>query len=654
MWKFQINESHQWDGWNDTGVREFRTNILKNLAREIIQNSLDAGINLSGRPVEVNFSLDDFPRECIPGLDEITDVLKVILSENPIASEGADRLKEIEEAYTASKKANIKTLRIEDFNTSGMEYAATDYSKPFNRYIYATGSTGHEADRGGSHGLGKAAPLATSPLRTIYVSTCWKENDGSLKKLYQGRCKLMSRKAEQGIQGCMNGTGFWGTEDFRPLEELSNDNFAWLRREKRGTTISVPCFTFDPDHDWVHILGGYVVSEFFGALSRGNLKVTISDNIQREKIKLEINQDTIKEPRKFFESEYINEEIKKYEADDSFAGLTNADWYYQCISENNGDVVVKENDIEDLGTVRLRLLVKENSPRSICFLRKNMKITEKIKSPGRQGLWDPGYRTHTIKDFVGVVEILSSEGNELLRAMEPPQHNALDIDQMPEALKQKGRVTLDKLSRWLRRMVEELAPGEVEDERIVSELGEYFHDADNIDPDSVAVTDEVDPNSPFRLVRKPLKIRRDPIIEIGLGEADGGEDGGNSEGGGDSGGGGGNGPGEGDGTGGTGNRNDTGDKKQIRLSHQRIVGNNTDFIINLSAKKPFNGKISLFELGLDVKVRITNLKSSSVGEISDGYIEVKESHFTNNKLKIEIQLENPVQGGLAVAASESQ
>ena len=85
-------------------MREFRTNILKNLAREIIQNSLDADINQSGSPVEVNFSLDDLPRECIPGLDEIRDVLKVILSENPIASEGADRLKEIEEGHAASKK----------------------------------------------------------------------------------------------------------------------------------------------------------------------------------------------------------------------------------------------------------------------------------------------------------------------------------------------------------------------------------------------------------------------------------------------------------------------------------------------------------------------------------------------------------------------
>ena len=164
-------------------------------------------------------------------------------------------------------------------------------------------------------------------------------------------------------------------------------------------------------------------------------------------------------------------------------------------------------------------------------------------------------------------------------------------------------------------MVEEVAPGEVENERIVSELGEYFHDTDNIDPDSVAVTDEVDPNSPFRLIRKPVKIRQDPPIEIGLGETDDGDDGGNPEGGGGGGGGGGNGPGEGDGEDGTGNRNDTGDKKQIRLSHQRIVGNNTKFTINLSAKKPFDGRISLFELGLDVKVRITNLKSSSVGKL---------------------------------------
>ena len=83
------------------------------------------------------------PRECIPGLDEIRDVLKVILSENPIASEGADRLKEIEEAYVSSKKANIKTLRIEDFNTSGMEYVATIGQNPLIDTSMQIGATGN-------------------------------------------------------------------------------------------------------------------------------------------------------------------------------------------------------------------------------------------------------------------------------------------------------------------------------------------------------------------------------------------------------------------------------------------------------------------------------------------------------------------------------
>ena len=100
---------------------------------------------------------------------------------------------------------------------------------------------------------------------------------------------------------------------------------------------------------------------------------------------------------------------------------------------------------------------------------------------------------------------------------------------MPETLRPKGREAINALSQWLRGIIEEEAPGQVEAERIVSELGEYFHDTDNIDPDSVAVTDEIDPNSPFRLKRKPLKIRKDPIIEIGLGETDNGEDGGSPE-----------------------------------------------------------------------------------------------------------------------------
>ena len=72
MWKFQVNESGQTDGWNDNGIQTFRSNILKNLAREIVQNSVDARASKSA-PAEVEFTLDDLDKDLLPDFDQLND-----------------------------------------------------------------------------------------------------------------------------------------------------------------------------------------------------------------------------------------------------------------------------------------------------------------------------------------------------------------------------------------------------------------------------------------------------------------------------------------------------------------------------------------------------------------------------------------------------
>jgi hypothetical protein len=68
---------------------------------------------------------------------------------------------------------------------------------------------------GGSHGIGKAAPLACSDLRTIFVSTIWKEKRHT-KSLVQGRAVLMSFTKSDGIY---KSTGYWGDADaYQALE----------------------------------------------------------------------------------------------------------------------------------------------------------------------------------------------------------------------------------------------------------------------------------------------------------------------------------------------------------------------------------------------------------------------------------------------------
>ena len=41
-WYHPVDESDQWDGFNDSGIEHFRAGPLCTLPREAIQNSLDA------------------------------------------------------------------------------------------------------------------------------------------------------------------------------------------------------------------------------------------------------------------------------------------------------------------------------------------------------------------------------------------------------------------------------------------------------------------------------------------------------------------------------------------------------------------------------------------------------------------------------------
>ena len=159
--------------------------------------------------------------------------------------------------------SSLNVLLVEDKNTFGMmDTGSNDSSSPFYRYMKTTGSSGGDQTRAGSHGLGKEAPLATSPMRTIFVATCWNDTSSKegIKKLYQGRCRLMRRTKNGRIH---SGVGFWGSEEnYQPITELPSERFAWLERTSRGTTIAIPGFRSDAKKEWATVITGYVISGF--------------------------------------------------------------------------------------------------------------------------------------------------------------------------------------------------------------------------------------------------------------------------------------------------------------------------------------------------------------------------------------------------------
>jgi hypothetical protein len=185
-WSFQ--PSGLWDGWNDPSIANFKGKILESLTRETIQNSLDAAES-EDEPVHIEISEKRLDLVDIPNIDEIK--IKLEKCWDFVEHESENSRAEMLAAREALSGDNILVLSVADYGTTGMP-GPCELGKPFFSYLKARGQSGGSTSRGGSHGIGKAAPLCASTLRTIFVSTLWEdEKTGEQKTLIQGRTTLM-------------------------------------------------------------------------------------------------------------------------------------------------------------------------------------------------------------------------------------------------------------------------------------------------------------------------------------------------------------------------------------------------------------------------------------------------------------------------------
>ena len=69
-WLHPTDESNQWDGFNEPGIEHFRENPVKNLAREVIQNALDASCG-NERAVSVKIKLNKVLTDSIPNINKL-------------------------------------------------------------------------------------------------------------------------------------------------------------------------------------------------------------------------------------------------------------------------------------------------------------------------------------------------------------------------------------------------------------------------------------------------------------------------------------------------------------------------------------------------------------------------------------------------------
>ncbi len=612
---FPVDPADEWEGFNHAGIEHFRGNPLGSLAREVIQNSLDAPVRV---PVIVEFQLHKRPTKELPGIAEFRNAFEAC------SKAAKNESKKARDFFANASKIlvgkHVDVLTISEKNTRGMAGPCKN-GNPYFAYMKATGQSKKTGDADlGSYGIGKFAPFAVSNLRTILVSTAYNVN-GGVEQLTQAKSILMSHKVGKNTH---QQTGYWGIpQGCAPLGGVQHALPQWVQRassvaelkKSKGTTIHVLGFHVIPK--WENILIASVIENFFGAIWSEKLEVVIADTtISKSSIEILFSDESIRSALDGLKSEPDRFDYARA--------------YLKTMTASSEEVFVENTESRDLGNCQVRILVSEDTPKRVAVLRNGMFITDQL---------DRLKRFADYKEFVAVVECLSEKGNSLLREMEPPKHDDFEPDRLLQSDQQRGRRALKDLGDWVRSMLSRHAKDPVADVTDIDELAAYL--ADETGNKTAKDGEEIDPWGPINIRAQPLRRKASAPVLIADGPDGGG--GANDSDGGELGNG--NGPGKGGGQGGGGKANIT----LVELANVRaVVIGDKKRVVSFTPRTTGKLHLAVYEAGADNDRQLT-VKKSDKGSVKNGLIN-NVTVTGGKRTTIEVELDERFAGAMKVVA----
>lgn len=371
-------------GPQDSITRTFTGNKYYSLAREVIQNSLDAVLDRT-EAVRVSFGLFDLDRTELPGIFSLQDAI----------SRCAENYSDVPHFVDFCTKAklllscnSLTCLRISDYNTKGLVFG--EGKTPFYAFMEAVGYTLKDSSSsGGSFGFGKGAYYAASSLRTLMISSVYGEG----AHVFQGKARLTTHFDDEGNK--RDYTGLLGGEMGKPITDPSVLPPSLVRSEK-GTDVVLVGFD-DDDDTWTDELIKSVLNNFWLAIWDGELIVDVAG--------VSITKDTLENT------------IEKYysEQDDDGKTAEPEGWnpyiYFKAVRYKDGpNNRFFERSLPTLGKCKLYLHIKDGLPNRTMFARAPKMTVFKRTS-------------NKASNYIGVFVCEDDKGNEILRAMENPEHN---------------------------------------------------------------------------------------------------------------------------------------------------------------------------------------------------------------------------------------
>ncbi len=424
FWFFPSTGHGEDDGFSDSLLEYFQGDHEKYIAREAIQNSVDARDDYS-IPVSVVFERLSVPVSDLPGHAEFLDRLKRCLT-FVAGQEKAEKF--FNSAIALMQGKNLPVLKISDFNTKGLSGGDKEVGGNWYRLVRAAGTSSMKGVGGGSFGIGKGAPIAASELRTVFYSSVNDKNE----LVCQGKARLVSHHDDE--QDVKQGVGFYGVEGYHAIRDanLVPDLF---KRSERGTDIFV--MGYKSDGDWERKLVKSVLHNFWLAIYRGDLEVTLRDDIGITITK-----------------ENLGELLEKYDAQD-------ARFFFEAVT---GSSQTFEQDLKHLGKVTFYVRKGDAYPGRVMMVRKPKML-----------VYEKGYRVLR-EPYAGVFICENDKGNSLLRDLEPPAHDKWDY-----ARSQNGLVVLRELDAFIRQSLKTMSDSLTSEPQDIPGLSNYLPDSDDRD-----------------------------------------------------------------------------------------------------------------------------------------------------------------------------
>ena len=464
-WNFPLNNNGVADRINNAGIVTFKENIYGSLAREINQNSIDAHDHQTKRPVEVHFELTKVSTDLFPNRDEFRGALQ---SCRDYWNSHEQEESFFDKALNILAEDDISVLKISDYYTTGLTESDSMISGNWINLTKANGGTDKNQGAGGSFGIGKNAPFACTPLRTIFYGT--KDIDGN--EAFQGVARLVTHGQ---VGAATQGTGFYGLKEKNTPIMNMGDTPQFFRRDRVGTDLFI--FGFDASIDWKERIIQSVLENFFITIQDGDLIVKVNDVL--------INNTTI---GNLIATHITNSNYESH-----------CDKYFDAFTSSESILKVHE-DFEGMGRVELHILRKKNFPKRVAMARKTgMLIFEKG-------------RFQTPMRFAGVFRATGDGINKLLRSLEPPEHNKWvpNLSKKPEDAAAAAKV-IKNLYKWMNDCVRDVSSEAAEEEYDFEGMQQFLPDDldDNPRQQDTDSEEQAIP-APVELVIRKAKVAPQP------------------------------------------------------------------------------------------------------------------------------------------------